>query len=218
MGAVNVRTGNSIYFDSLESQASRSSTSWRAARCRPAFRPSMIDGEHYWDGGDRIQLAALVRAGRLPGRERADRAGRSLQRPEASCRQSRPGARAPQGYPLLEQDALQHEARAGGREPAACARPSDAEDAGRAARGPDYKLLRPAVEKQRCITIAHLINRRLSHSTNSKDYEFSRATVRQLWEAGLEDVRRACAHREWLEATEVLPGVRVYDLTASSHP
>ena len=35
------------------------------------------------------------------------------------------------------------------------------------------------------ITIAHLINRRLTHSTNSKDYEFSRATVRQLWEAGL---------------------------------
>jgi monovalent cation:H+ antiporter-2, CPA2 family len=32
---------------------------------------------------------------------------------------------------------------------------------------PDYKLLWPAVEKQRQITIAHLINRRLSHSTNS---------------------------------------------------
>ena len=83
---------------------------------------------------------------------------------------------------------------------------------------PDYKLLLPAVEKQRHITLAHLINRRLSHSTNSKDYEFSRATVRQLWEAGLEDVRRACDHPEWLEAQEVLPGVHVFDLTAGARP
>jgi hypothetical protein len=35
---------------------------------------------------------------------------------------------------------------------------------------------------------------RLEHSTNSKDYEFSRTIVRQFWEAGLEDVRRTCAH------------------------
>ncbi len=35
-----------------------------------------------------------------------------------------------------------------------------------------------------------LINRRFGHSTYSKDYEFFRAPVRQLWEAGLDDVRR----------------------------
>ena len=27
------------------------STSWRAARCRPAFPPIEIEGEYYWDGG-----------------------------------------------------------------------------------------------------------------------------------------------------------------------
>ena len=78
---------------------------------------------------------------------------------------------------------------------------------------PDYKLLQPACEQKRQITIAHLINRRFTHSTNSKDYEFSRTTVRQLWEAGLEDVRRTCAHPEWIEATEVVGGVRVFDLS-----
>jgi NTE family protein len=65
-------------------------------------------------------------------------------------------------------------------------------------------------EQKRHITIAHLINRRFAHSTSSKDYEFFRTTVRQLWGAGLEDVRRACA---WLKAKEVVVGVRVYDLT-----
>jgi hypothetical protein len=37
-------------------------------------------------------------------------------------------------------------------------------------------------------------------------------TVRQLWEAGLEDVRRTVSHREWLKARELIAGVRVFDL------
>ena len=51
------------------------------------------------------------------------------------------------------------------------------------------------------------------HSTNSKDYEFSRATVRQLWEAGLEDVRRTCAHADWRKALKPVDGMQIYDLT-----
>ena len=77
---------------------------------------------------------------------------------------------------------------------------------------PDYKLLQPLYEYKRHITIAHLINRRLASSTNSKDYEFSRTTVRQLWDAGLEDVRRTVSHRAWLKARELVEGVRVFDL------
>ena len=78
---------------------------------------------------------------------------------------------------------------------------------------PDYKLLQASCDRKRQITIVHLINRRFSHSTNSKDYEFSRTTVRQLWEAGLEDVRRTCAHPDWLKATNIGSGVQVFDLS-----
>jgi hypothetical protein len=60
----------------------------------------------------------------------------------------------------------------------------------------------------------HLINRRLAHSSSAKDYEFSRTTVRQLWEAGLEDVRRSCANVQWRKATEIVSGVRVFDLAS----
>ena len=77
---------------------------------------------------------------------------------------------------------------------------------------PDYKLLQPMCKPRREITIAHLINRRFAHSTNAKDYEFSRMTVRQLWEAGLEDVRRTVSNREWRKACELISGVRVFDL------
>jgi NTE family protein len=77
---------------------------------------------------------------------------------------------------------------------------------------PDYKPLQPLAEHKRNLTIAHLINRRLASSTNSKDYEFSRTTVRQLWQAGLDDVRRTVSHRARLEARELVEGVRVFDL------
>src|SRR6267142_1823625 len=69
---------------------------------------------------------------------------------------------------------------------------------------------------RREITIAHLINRRFAHSANSKDYEFSRSTVRELWQCGLDDLRRAREQRAWLEAQEVESGVRVIDLSRRS--
>ena len=75
----------------------------------------------------------------------------------------------------------------------------------------DFRLLEAVAEVQRHITLVHLINRRRAYSSSAKDYEFSRGTVRELWEAGLEDVRNTCAHPDWSAATEVSPGIRVFD-------
>jgi NTE family protein len=77
---------------------------------------------------------------------------------------------------------------------------------------PDVKKLAAACDTGD-ITIAHLINRRLEHSAQSKDAEFSRTTVNELWAEGLADVRRAIADVEWLEPRQSGHGIRVYDLT-----
>ena len=77
---------------------------------------------------------------------------------------------------------------------------------------PDYRLLAPLAEYRRNITIMHLINRRLDSASSAKDYEFSRATMLQHWETGLEDVRRTVANPEWIDATEIVDGVRAFDL------
>jgi len=77
---------------------------------------------------------------------------------------------------------------------------------------PDYRRLAPLCERKRHVTIVHLINRRLAHASSAKDYEFSRATVRQLWEGGLEDLRRSCANPSWHRAIESVNGVQVFDL------
>jgi NTE family protein len=50
VGAVNVRTGNSSYFDSLQTRIGAEHVLASAA-LPPAFSPVEIDGEFYWDGG-----------------------------------------------------------------------------------------------------------------------------------------------------------------------
>jgi hypothetical protein len=66
------------------------------------------------------------------------------------------------------------------------------------------------------VTIVHLINRRTNRSLESKDGEFSRATMRALWGAGLADMRRMIANPEWRcqwrKACRTAGGVRTFDL------
>jgi NTE family protein len=58
----------------------------------------------------------------------------------------------------------------------------------------------------------HLINRRSEFSTDSKDYEFSRATIDALWAAGLVDMRRTLESPDWGNACDAEQGMRTYDL------
>ena len=55
-----------------------------------------------------------------------------------------------------------------------------------------------AVCDNRQWTLARLTNQRLPNASQTKDFEFSRATVNEHWAAGLEDVRHAATHHDWL--------------------
>jgi NTE family protein len=212
MGSVNVHTGNSIYFDNGERKLGPEHV-MASGSLPPGFPSIMIDGDHYWDGGivsnsplsyvldDSPDISALIvqvdlfsAKGELPVN-----LDQVLER-EKDIRYS-----SKTRFNTKRVQELENLRHALGRLMKKI--PAELYD------DPDYKLLQPVCEQKRHITIAHLINRRFTHSTNSKDYEFSRTTVRQLWEAGLEDVRRTCAHPEWIEATEVVGGVRVFDLS-----
>lgn len=212
VGSVNVHTGNSIYFDNGERKLGPEHV-MASGSLPPGFPPVMIEGNHYWDGGivsnsplwhvldDSPNISALIvqvdlfsAKGELPVN-----LDQVLER-EKDIRYS-----SKTRFNTKRVQELENMRRAFGRLMQKLP-PELYED-------PDYKLLQPLCDQKRQITIAHLINRRFAHSTNSKDYEFSRATVRQLWEAGLEDVRRTCAHRDWLTAKEVVAGVRVFDLS-----
>jgi NTE family protein len=211
VGAVNVHTGNSIYFDN-QAQKLTPEHIMASGSLPPGFPPIVIDGEHYWDGGivsnsplwyvldDSPRISALIvqvdlfsARGELPVNldqvlERAkDIQYSSKTRFNTNRVQQLETLRHALGRLMKKLPAKFHD-------------------------DPDYKLLVPLSEHKREITLVHLINRRFAHSTNSKDYEFSRTTIQQLWEAGLEDVRRTCSNREWLKARELVSGVRVFDL------
>jgi NTE family protein len=211
VGAVNVHTGNSVYFDSQEQKLGPEHI-MASGSLPPGFPPVVIDGEHYWDGGivsnsplwyvldDSPQMSALIvqvdlfsASGELPVN-----LDQVLERAKDIQYSSKTRFNTKR---IQELENLRHAlGRLMKKMPPALRN------------DPDYKLLQPMCEHRREITIAHLINRRFAHSTNSKDYEFSRMTVRQLWETGLEDVRRTVSNREWSRARELVSGVQVFDL------
>jgi NTE family protein len=213
LGSVNVRSGNSIYFDNRDRRITAEHVMASGA-LPPGFPPVVIDGDHYWDGGivsnsplwyvldDSPHINAMIvqvdlfnARGELPANldqvlERAkDIQYSSKTRFNTMRIKELENLRAALGR-LLEK------------------LPPELRD------DPDYRMVAPLATLERHMTLVHLINRRVAYASSAKDYEFSRATVRQLWEAGLEDVRRSCAHPDWGAATEVVRGVRVFDLAA----
>jgi NTE family protein len=211
VGAVDIHTGNSVYFDTQRQQIEAEHIMASAA-LPPGLPPVVIDGSHYWDGGivsnsplwhvldDSLRLSALIMQvdlfsarGELPMNldevlERSkDIQYSSKTRFNTSRVEELEDMRAALGRLLRKLPARLRD-------------------------DPDYRMLAPLCEPKRDITIVHLINRRLAHASSAKDYEFSRATVRQLWEGGLEDLRRSCANPSWHRATESVDGVQVFDL------
>jgi NTE family protein len=213
LGAVDLHTGNSVYFDN-KAQKLAPEHVMASGSLPPGFPPVVIDGTHYWDGGivsnsplwyvldDSPQISALIvqvdlfsARGELPVN-----LDQVLERAKDIQYSSKTRFNTTR---VKELEEFRH---ALGRLMKKL--PAKFRD------DPDYLRLQPLCGHRREITIAHLINRRFTHSTSSKDYEFSRTTVRQLWDAGLEDVRRTCLHRAWLTAREVESGIRVFDLAA----
>jgi NTE family protein len=62
--------------------------------------------------------------------------------------------------------------------------------------------------------VVQLINRRYTHSSQSKDYEFSRATVRTLWESGRDAVAADHGEPQWPHACTMRHGLQTFDLAA----
>lgn len=212
IGTVQVASGNSVYFDSRDCDI-RAEHIVASGSLPPGFPAVTIDGKAYWDGGivsnsplwyvldDREDISALIiqvdlfsARGDLP--ENLDQVlerAKDIQYSSKTRFNTRRGQDLENMHRALDRllEKIPPELRA---------------DA-------DYRLLQKRIGHKRQIAIAHLINRRFGHSTNSKDYEFSRTTVRQLWQAGLEDVRRTCNHADWAQALIPADGMRTFDLT-----
>jgi NTE family protein len=211
LGAVNVETGNSRYFDSLETPIGPEHVLASAA-LPPAFTPVEIDGQRYWDGGivsntplwyvldSSPPTRALVIQVDLfsASGERPRTLDQAMERHKDIMYSSKTRFNTRRVHELQQ------------------------------LRSPLHRLLQKLPENLRLdpdakaleklcgsthIDIVHFINRHGAYSSFSKDYEFSRAAMLQRWEAGLADVRRSVAHPEWLKRSRPAEGIQVYDLT-----
>jgi NTE family protein len=77
---------------------------------------------------------------------------------------------------------------------------------------PDWQFL-DGVSCSAAITIVLLIHRRAAYWTQSSDYEFSRYSIDEHWEAGRADVKQTLRDPAWKNRTRPEEGVMVLDLT-----
>jgi NTE family protein len=211
VGAVNIMSGNFVYFDNQE-RAIGPDHIMASGALPPGFPPVMIDGEPYWDGGlvsntplqyvlddagprhDMLvfQVDLFSARGPMP-KTLADVAQRD--------KDIRYSSRTRLNTDVVRE--IQTLRRAASRLSAKLPKEfrNDA----------DAKLLRQS-GCDSAITIMHLINRQTAYETGSKDYEFSRLSVEEHWQAGGDDVRRSLADPAWKKRKRPTTGVTVLDL------
>lgn len=210
VGAVNVATGNLIYFDN-RTHAIRPEHVIASGALPPAFAPVEIEGEHYWDGGvvSNTPLQWVVESA-----ERQDtlafqvdlwsaRGAIPRSMPEVMTRQkeiqysSRTRARS-------DQFRKEQKLRSALTE-LISKMPDHLRDT------PEYALL--AAESDRKVyNIIQLIYQAHRTEGDSKDFEFSARSMEDHWAAGLSDTIRTLRHPEVLERPTSADGVFTFDI------
>jgi NTE family protein len=210
VGAVNVRTGNFVYFDNT-THTIRPEHVMASGALPSAFPAIEIEGEHYWDGGlvSNTPLQWVVVA--LPRRDTL-----AFQVDLWSASGEFPSN-------MLEVITREKEIRYSSRTRAATDQFKYIQRLRGAAAGlldklpddlknsPEAQLLRPAVNRK-VYNIVHLIYRAKNYEGHSKDYEFSRWSMEEHWRAGYHDARRTLRHREVLQQPTNHEGVFTFDL------
>src|ERR1700731_2088137 len=210
VGAVNVRSGNFVYFDTA-TQPIGPEHIMASAALPPGFPAVEIEGEHYWDGGlvsntplqwiveSRPHLDTLAfqidlwsARGELP-RTLAEVSTRQKEIQYSS--RTRAGTHSFKYVQRLRRAMADLFGKL----------PEDLQNSAEA------QLLRP-VGDHKVYNIVHLIYRARNYEGHSKDYDFSRASMQEHWRAGYHDAIRTLRHPEVLERPTNQEGVFTFDL------
>lgn len=214
VGAVNVRSGNFEYFDSAR-QSIDARHIMASGALPPGFAPIEIDGEHYWDGG-------LV--SNTPLQYVLDQPG---QKPRVVFQVDLFAATGALPTTLAEVVEREKDIRFSSRTRLNTTNELDMQVIAQAARRLIAKLpagLRDdpdvhALARLRCdgaVDVVHLIYRSKHYETQSKDYEFSRLSMQEHWEAGRADMAQTLHDPRWMNHDRSVTGVHVFDLTSDA--
>jgi len=214
VGAVSVTRGNFCYFDTSDQRLDVRHVMASGA-LPPGFPPVEIDGEYYWDGG-LVSNTPLQYVLDEPGRRPrlvfqvdlfAARGEMPANLAEASEREKdirySSRTRLNTTVELRRQATVQAAQRLLARLPA------------RLRDDPDARLL-AAIPSETAVDVVHLIYRTKHYESQSKDYEFSRASMLEHWAAGLADTQATLEDPRWVERDCRDTGVHVFDLASAS--
>jgi NTE family protein len=209
LGASNVLTGGSVYFDT-ESTIIGPDHVRASGALPPGFPPVTIDGEHYWDGGvvSNTPLTYVtdqrpMRTARIVQVDTFNAEGELPRNLSHVMERAKDIQYATKSRVNVDQIQQIGELRAASRRLLEKLPPALRSD-------PDAQKL-ATITDERTYVIIRLINMRESRSGAVKDYEFSQATIKEAWEAGLEDVRRSVSNWSNVPAASAAgSGVVVY--------
>jgi NTE family protein len=210
VGAVNVRTGNFVYFDSTTHQIYPEHVI-ASGSLPPGFPPTEIEGEHYWDGGLVSNTPLEWVLDSRPGKDTL-----AFQIDLWSARGEFPRN-------LIEAYTRQKEIRYSSRTRRASDQFKKKQILRRAAaqllaKIPKGLLQTPEAEMlasdadEKVYNLIQLIYHAKHYEGNSKDYEFSRRTMEEHWRSGYNDAVRTLRHPEVLQRPQGMDGVFTFDL------
>jgi len=217
VGAVNVRTGNFEYFDSTQRTLDVRHIMASGA-LPPGFAPVEIDGEHYWDGGlvSNTPLQYVLDQPMQPGKH-----GRVVFQVDLFH------AHGALPATLAEVTEREKDIRFSSRTRLGTTMELDREVIAQAAQRLLAKLpaalrddpdavalagLRSGPCKDASVDVVHLIYRSKHYESQSKDYEFSRLSMQEHWDAGCYDMAHTLHDPRWTGRDRTACGVRVFDL------
>jgi len=210
VGAVNVIDGNFVYFDNARDEIGPEHVMASGA-LPPALPMVKIGTDHFWDGGivSNTPLQQVVSA-----RPRSD--SLVFQIDLWSARGEFPNTI---DEALVRIKEIQYSSRTRANTDnfkrmqhvrAALAKLlPQLPPAARA--GAEYELLESLAD-HKVYNVVHMIYRAKHHEGHSKDYEFSRQTMKDHWEAGYHDAVRTLRHPELFERPHGRSGVATFDL------
>jgi NTE family protein len=210
VGAVNVASGNFIFFDNATTEIAPEHVMASGA-LPPAFAPVQIGTDYFWDGGivsntplqhllaqdDDInslvfQVDLFNARGLLPrtiqdvmGRHKDIMySSRTRQMTDMFQRLQRWKTRAYHALLKVPDADLTDEERA----------------------------MRDKLAKLPALTILQLIYQQQSYEGNAKDYEFSRTSMREHWLSGHADTQRTLTRKDWLAMPPENTGIVTHDI------
>jgi len=209
VGATNIGSGEQIYFDNTTRRIGPEHV-MASGSLPPGLPPQEIDGELYWDGGlvsntplrwvldstpgkDTLafQIDVWSRKGELP----RDFIHAALREKEIRY------ASRTQVFTDLFKDAQKLRT-------AVAELLKQLPDNLR--KSPEAKLVAEQVDEKVC-NIVHLIYRSKIYEGFAADFEFSRRSMEEHWQAGFKDAVRTLSHPEILQRPDKLEGVRTFD-------